>query len=56
MGLRGGMFMCSLARLNQRIRHKLFQNLMKQEVSFFEENKPGDVQTKVSVNFMVTEQ
>lgn len=42
-GLRGGMFMCSLSRLNKRIRHMLFQNLMKQEISFFEENKPGMV-------------
>ncbi len=40
-GMRGGMFMCSLSRLNKRIRHMLFQNLMKQEISFFEENKPG---------------
>lgn len=42
-GLRGGMFMCSLSRLNKRIRNMLFQNLMKQEISFFEENKPGIV-------------
>lgn len=43
-GLRGGMFMCSLNRLNKRIRHMLFQNLIKQDICFFEENKPGDVQ------------
>uniref|UniRef100_A0A671KI19 Transporter associated with antigen processing, subunit type t, teleost specific n=1 Tax=Sinocyclocheilus anshuiensis TaxID=1608454 RepID=A0A671KI19_9TELE len=34
-GMRSGMFMCSLSRLNKRIRHMLFQNLMKQEISFF---------------------
>lgn len=43
-GLRGGMFMCSLSRLNKRIRHMLFQNLLKQDISFFEKNKPGEVQ------------
>uniref|UniRef100_A0A672KR18 Transporter associated with antigen processing, subunit type t, teleost specific n=1 Tax=Sinocyclocheilus grahami TaxID=75366 RepID=A0A672KR18_SINGR len=42
-GMRGGMFMCSLSRLNKRIRHMLFQNLIKQEISFFDENKPGSL-------------
>ncbi|TRZ00231.1 hypothetical protein DNTS_014328, partial [Danionella cerebrum] len=46
-GLRGGMFMCSLSRLNKRIRHMLFQNLMKQEISFFEENKPGSLTSRL---------
>ncbi|XP_072524080.1 antigen peptide transporter 2 [Salminus brasiliensis] len=46
-GLRGGMFMCSLSRLNRRIRHMLFQNLMKQETSFFEENRPGSLTSRL---------
>ncbi|XP_056111612.1 antigen peptide transporter 2 [Rhinichthys klamathensis goyatoka] len=46
-GLRGGMFMCSLCRLNKRIRHRLFQNLMKQEISFFEDNKPGSLTSRL---------
>ncbi|XP_051522471.1 antigen peptide transporter 2-like isoform X2 [Myxocyprinus asiaticus] len=46
-GLRGGMFMCSLSRLNMRIRHMLFQNLMKQEINFFEENKPGSLTSRL---------
>uniref|UniRef100_A0A4W4EYX6 Transporter associated with antigen processing, subunit type t, teleost specific n=1 Tax=Electrophorus electricus TaxID=8005 RepID=A0A4W4EYX6_ELEEL len=46
-GLRGGLFMCSLSRLNKRIRHLLFQNLMKQEISFFEENKPGSLTSRL---------
>ncbi|XP_051958977.1 antigen peptide transporter 2 isoform X2 [Xyrauchen texanus] len=46
-GLRGGMFMCSLSRLNKRIRHMLFQSLMKQEISFFEENKPGSLTSRL---------
>uniref|UniRef100_A0A9J8D367 Transporter associated with antigen processing, subunit type t, teleost specific n=2 Tax=Cyprinus carpio TaxID=7962 RepID=A0A9J8D367_CYPCA len=47
-GMRGGMFMCSLSRLNKRIRHMLFQNLMKQEISFFEENKPGSLTSRLT--------
>ncbi|XP_052467474.1 antigen peptide transporter 2 [Carassius gibelio] len=46
-GLRGGMFMCSLSRLNKRIRNMLFQNLMKQEISFFEENKTGSLTSRL---------
>ncbi|KAA0725147.1 Antigen peptide transporter 2 [Triplophysa tibetana] len=46
-GLRGGMFMCSLSRLNKRIRHMLFQNLMKQDINFFEENKPGSLTSRL---------
>ncbi|XP_063077915.1 antigen peptide transporter 2 [Engraulis encrasicolus] len=46
-GLRGGFFMCSLCRLNKRVRHMLFQNLMKQEVNFFEENKPGNLSSRL---------
>ncbi|KAM9463283.1 antigen peptide transporter 2 isoform 1-T2 [Clarias gariepinus] len=46
-GLRGGMFMCCLSRLNKRIRHMLFQNLMKLDISFFEENKPGSLTSRL---------
>uniref|UniRef100_A0A673KYN8 Transporter associated with antigen processing, subunit type t, teleost specific n=1 Tax=Sinocyclocheilus rhinocerous TaxID=307959 RepID=A0A673KYN8_9TELE len=46
-GMRRGMFMCSLSRLNKRIRHMLFQNLMKQEISFFDENKPGSLTSRL---------
>lgn len=46
-GLRGGMFMCSLNRLNKRIRHMLFQNLIKQDICFFEENKPGSLTSRL---------
>ncbi|XP_062859042.1 antigen peptide transporter 2 [Trichomycterus rosablanca] len=47
-GLRGGMFMCSLSRLNKRVRHMLFQNLMKQEINFFEDNKPGSLTSRLN--------
>ncbi|XP_062382484.1 antigen peptide transporter 2 [Sardina pilchardus] len=46
-GLRGGMFMCSLCRMNKRIRHMLFENLMQQEITFFEENKPGSLASRL---------
>ncbi|KAG7491393.1 hypothetical protein MATL_G00003200 [Megalops atlanticus] len=47
-GLRGGMFMCSLSRLNKRIRHMLFHTLLEQEIGFFEENKPGSLSSRLS--------
>lgn len=46
-GLRGGMFMCCLCRLNKRVRHLLFQNLMRQEITFFEEHKPGSLSSRL---------
>ncbi|XP_029384380.1 antigen peptide transporter 2 [Echeneis naucrates] len=46
-GLRGGIFMCTLARLNKRLKHLLFHTLMQQEVHFFEENKPGPLSSRL---------
>ncbi|XP_040923425.1 antigen peptide transporter 2 [Toxotes jaculatrix] len=46
-GLRGGIFMCTLARLNKRLKHLLFHSLMRQEVHFFEENKPGRLSSRL---------
>ncbi|XP_005156356.1 antigen peptide transporter 2 [Danio rerio] len=46
-GLRGGMFMFSLNRLNKRIRNLLFQNVMKQEIDFFDEIKPGNLASRL---------
>lgn len=34
--------MATLARLNKRLKHLLFHNLLKQELHFFEENNPGE--------------
>lgn len=36
--------MCTLARLNKRLKHVLFRTLLQQEVHFFDkdENKPGE--------------
>ncbi|XP_039991643.1 antigen peptide transporter 2 isoform X2 [Xiphias gladius] len=46
-GLRGGIFMCTLARLNKRLKHRLFHTLMQQEVHFFEEEKPGSLSSRL---------
>ncbi|KAL4648593.1 antigen peptide transporter 2-like [Arapaima gigas] len=46
-GMRGGLFMCSLSRLNMRMRHMLFHNLVQQEISFFEVIKPGDLASRL---------
>lgn len=44
-GMRGGTFMCALARLNNRLKHLLFHTLLKQEVQFFDDNSPGESST-----------
>ncbi|XP_041829386.1 antigen peptide transporter 2 [Melanotaenia boesemani] len=46
-GLRGGVFMNTLARLNKRVKHLLFHSLLQQEVHFFEENNPGKLASRL---------
>ncbi|XP_056221818.1 antigen peptide transporter 2 [Seriola aureovittata] len=46
-GMRGGIFMCTLARLNKRLKHLLFHTLMQQEVHFFDEIKPGALSSRL---------
>ncbi|KAM7370412.1 hypothetical protein PAMP_009964 [Pampus punctatissimus] len=46
-GLRGGIFMCTLARLNKRLKHLLFNTLLQQEVQFFDENNPGRLSSRL---------
>ncbi|XP_018544945.1 antigen peptide transporter 2 [Lates calcarifer] len=46
-GMRGGIFMCTLARLNKRLKHLLFHTLLQQEVHFFDENKPGPLSSRL---------
>ncbi|XP_033975544.1 antigen peptide transporter 2 isoform X1 [Trematomus bernacchii] len=46
-GMRGGIFMCTLARLNKRLKHLLFHTLLQQEVHFFEENNPGRLSSRL---------
>ncbi|XP_061110024.1 antigen peptide transporter 2a isoform X1 [Conger conger] len=49
-GLRGGLFMCSLSRLNKRVRVMLFQALVKQEIGFFEVTKTGDLTSRLATD------
>lgn len=46
-GVRGGLFMFSLARLNRRLKHLLFHSLLQQEIPFFEENNPGKLSSRL---------
>ncbi|KAM9715754.1 antigen peptide transporter 2 isoform 1-T3 [Menidia menidia] len=46
-GMRGGVFMCALSRLNRRLKLLLFQRLLQQEVHFFEENNPGRLSSRL---------
>lgn len=49
-GLRGGLFMCTLSRLNKRVRLMLFHALVKQEIGFFEDIKTGDLTSRLSTD------
>ncbi|MEQ2201267.1 hypothetical protein XENOCAPTIV_010004 [Xenoophorus captivus] len=44
MGVRGGVFTLTFARLNLRLRSHLFKTLMRQEIAFFDENHTGNAE------------
>ncbi|XP_028331989.1 antigen peptide transporter 2 [Gouania willdenowi] len=44
---RGGLFKCSLARLNYRLKLLLFHRLLQQELHFFHLNKPGQLSARL---------
>uniref|UniRef100_A0AAQ6IG70 ABC-type oligopeptide transporter ABCB9 n=1 Tax=Anabas testudineus TaxID=64144 RepID=A0AAQ6IG70_ANATE len=48
VGVRGGVFSLTFARLNLRIRSVLFRTLMRQEIAFFDENHTGDILSRLS--------
>ncbi|KAM8761212.1 ABC-type oligopeptide transporter ABCB9 isoform 1-T4 [Acanthopagrus schlegelii] len=50
MGVRGGVFTLTMARLNLRLRNCLFRTLMKQEIAFFDENHTGDILSRLSAD------
>ncbi|XP_029367538.1 ABC-type oligopeptide transporter ABCB9 [Echeneis naucrates] len=50
MGMRGGVFTLMFARLNLRLRSHLFRTLMRQEISFFDENHTGDILSRLSAD------
>ncbi|XP_075574247.1 ABC-type oligopeptide transporter ABCB9 isoform X2 [Pelecanus crispus] len=47
-GIRGGVFTLIFARLNIRLRNRLFRSLVSQEMSFFDENRTGDIISRLT--------
>ncbi|XP_047236280.1 ATP-binding cassette sub-family B member 9 isoform X2 [Girardinichthys multiradiatus] len=50
VGVRGGVFTLTFARLNLRLRSHLFKTLMRQEIAFFDENHTGDILSRLSAD------
>ncbi|XP_026178135.1 ABC-type oligopeptide transporter ABCB9 [Mastacembelus armatus] len=50
VGVRGGVFTLTFARLNLRLRNHLFQTLMRQEIGFFDANHTGDIISRLSAD------
>ncbi|KAG7222161.1 hypothetical protein INR49_016733 [Caranx melampygus] len=50
MGVRGGVFTLTFARLNLRLRNHLFRTLMRQEIAFFDDNHTGDIISRLSAD------
>ncbi|XP_070690349.1 ABC-type oligopeptide transporter ABCB9 isoform X1 [Pempheris klunzingeri] len=50
IGVRGGVFTLTFARLNLRFRSHLFRALMRQEIAFFDENHTGDIISRLSAD------
>ncbi|KAK2837724.1 hypothetical protein Q5P01_014936 [Channa striata] len=50
VGVRGGVFALTFARLNLRLRNHLFRTLMKQEIAFFDKNHTGDILSRLSAD------
>ncbi|XP_031426297.1 ATP-binding cassette sub-family B member 9 isoform X2 [Clupea harengus] len=48
IGVRGGVFSITFARLNIRIRNLLFRSLMRQEIGFFDSNHTGDIISRLT--------
>ncbi|KAJ6651117.1 hypothetical protein lerEdw1_000793 [Lerista edwardsae] len=47
-GIRGGVFTLVFARLNIRLRNNLFRSLVVQEMSFFDENRTGNIISRLT--------
>ena len=45
-GVRGGLFTLGMARLNLRIRTKLFHSLLRQDIGFFDTTKTGEITSR----------
>ncbi|XP_067865028.1 antigen peptide transporter 2-like [Heterodontus francisci] len=49
-GLRGGLFMFTMSRLNKRVRNQLFTSVVHQEIGFFEATRTGDISSRLSTD------
>uniref|UniRef100_A0A8C7RMU9 Transporter associated with antigen processing, subunit type a n=1 Tax=Oncorhynchus mykiss TaxID=8022 RepID=A0A8C7RMU9_ONCMY len=49
-GCRGGLFMCAINSFTSRMKVELFGALVKQEISFFETIKTGDITSRLSTD------
>uniref|UniRef100_A0A7E4UMG2 ABC-type antigen peptide transporter n=1 Tax=Panagrellus redivivus TaxID=6233 RepID=A0A7E4UMG2_PANRE len=49
-GFRGGFFTYSQARVDRRIRSDLFNSLVNQEIGFFDENKTGEIVSRLNAD------
>ncbi|EEH54358.1 ATP-binding cassette superfamily [Micromonas pusilla CCMP1545] len=47
-GLRGSVFTVQMARLNARVRRRLFDAVLRQDVGFFDLNKTGDLSSRLN--------
>lgn len=47
-GLRGSIFTVQMARLNTRIRRRLFDAILAQDIGFFDVNKTGDLSSRLN--------
>ena len=47
-GLRGGCFSYATALVNKKMRSDLFKNLIRQEIAFFDENKTGEIISRLT--------
>ncbi|KAI1703534.1 ABC transporter transmembrane region domain-containing protein [Ditylenchus destructor] len=47
-GFRGGFFTYSQSRIDRRIRDDLFRSLVQQEIGFFDENKTGEICSRLT--------
>jgi|UniRef100_A0AC35EXM9 ATP-binding cassette subfamily B (MDR/TAP) protein 9 len=49
-GFRGGFFTYSQSRVDRRIRSDLFRSLVRQEIAFFDENKTGEIVSRLNAD------
>lgn len=47
-GIRGGLFMVAVARMNIRVRNLLFQSVIKQDIGFFDQSSTGEITSRLT--------